>query len=170
MIDMLIGVLRRQRSRREEGAVLVELAIVAPVLISLVLGVTDYGILMGNTSSLEAAVRAGAEYAKANWNNPSITNAKTITEEDICGYYSLTLSGSTCSPLTPTVASSCTCVDNTSVTCPSSTGTNPCAAKTDTRVLKYVTVSATRSLSQLFAWASFAFPTSLTASAVVRTQ
>src|ERR1700730_7252796 len=55
-----------------DGAAAVELAIAAPVLILLVLGVADYGVLMGDTASLESAARAGAEVAKG---HPNFTTA-----------------------------------------------------------------------------------------------
>src|SRR5271168_1870466 len=56
-----------------DGAALVEFAITAPVLVVLVLGVADYGLLMGDSAALEGATRAGAEVGKA---NPSVTGAQ----------------------------------------------------------------------------------------------
>ena len=49
-----------------DGAAAVEFAITAPLLVVLVLGIADYGFLMGTSASLEGAARAGAEVAKAN--------------------------------------------------------------------------------------------------------
>jgi Flp pilus assembly protein TadG len=147
-----------------------EFAIATSVLIPLVVGLVDYGMLMNTSASLRGATRAGAEYAKANWNNPSVTNVTTGTEQQVCGFLGLTLSNGSCSPVTPNVTTACTCDDNTSVTpCPP-TGTNPCAANTNPGVLLYVTVTATRSFSPILSWASFAFPTTLAETTVIRTQ
>jgi TadE-like protein len=157
MIENLIVGLRRCWSGRNEGAALVEFAITVPLLIVFVLGVADYGTLMFNAASLVGATRSGGEVAKV---NPSVTATQ------------LTALGIFPSGATPSVsAPSCSCFDNTPVSCPApgGGGANPCAANiTDPRVLRYVTVSATQSVSPLFSWTSF--PGSLNATAVVRTQ
>jgi Flp pilus assembly protein TadG len=158
MIEKLIEGLRRCWSGRNGGAAAVEFAITAPLLIVLLLGVADYGILMNTAASLVGATRAGGEIAKV---NPTVTAAQR------------TALGIFPSGATPNVsAPSCTCFDNTTVTCPApgGAGANPCAAKSDTRVLRYVTVSANQNFSPLFSWTSFTFPGSLSASTVVRTQ
>jgi Flp pilus assembly protein TadG len=172
MIKKLIASLRRCRDDRERGSIAVEFAFAAPILIMLALGAADFGLLMNTSASLRGATRAGAEYAKANWNNPSVTNPPTATEQQVCGFLGLTLSSGSCSPVTPTVATSCTCDDNSSVTpCPPTSG-NPCSASNPLNpgVLLYVTVTATQSFSPILSWASFAFPSSLTATTAVRTQ
>src|SRR5215470_5862118 len=130
MLRTLIGSLRSVDNCRERGSMAIEFAIAATVLIPLVIGVADYGMLMNTAASLRGATRAGAEYAKANWNNPSVTNPTTGTEQRVCGFLGLTLSSGTCSPVTPGVTTSCTCADTppTSVTCPAATDPNPCAS------------------------------------------
>jgi Flp pilus assembly protein TadG len=158
MIMSLIAGSRRSWSGRNEGASAVEFAITLPLLIVFVLGVADYGILMNNAAALVGATRAGGEVAEV---NPSVTAAQ------------LTALGIFPSGATPSVsAPSCSCFDNTPVSCPApgGAGANPCATESDTRVLQYVTVSATQSFSPLFSWTSFTFPGSLNATAVVRTQ
>ena len=169
MIRSLIVWLRRYRVERDKGSIAVEFAIGLPVLATLVLGKVDYGTLMYTAASLKGATRAGAEYAKAYWNNPSVSNVANGTQQQVCSALGLTLAGGTCSPVTPTVSTSCTCADNTSVTpCPPTS--NPCTANSNSGVLLYVTVTATESFSPTLSWASFAFPSSVTASTVVRTQ
>jgi Flp pilus assembly protein TadG len=148
-----------------DGAVLVELAIVAPLLVLLVLGVADYGVLMGQSASLESAARAGSEVAKI---NPSVTAAN------------LTSLGLFPSGATPAVASACTCVDGTwpgGATCPPGPFDTPCTGNinpftgaTDPRPVEYVQVTGTRSFNPLFAWAGLVFPSSLTGTAFTRTQ
>src|SRR5262252_5708785 len=170
MIKKLIALLYRRCDDWERGAIAVEFAFAAPVLITLALGAADFGSLMNTSASLRGATRAGAEYAKANWNNPSVTDPATATEQRVCGFLGLTLSSSSCSPVTPSVQTSCTCDDNSSVTpCPP-TGTNPCAANTNPGVLIYVTVQASQSFSPILSWASFAFPSLLTETTKIRAQ
>src|SRR5262249_33983996 len=142
MIKKLVTLLHRRPDDWNKGTLTLEFAFAAPILTVAVLGAADIGSLMNTAASLRGATRAGAEYAKANWNNPSVTNVTTGTEQKVCGFLGLTLSSGTCSPVTPGVTNSCTCDDNTSVSpCPP-TGSNPCAAQTNPGVLEYVTVTA----------------------------
>jgi Flp pilus assembly protein TadG len=137
---------------------MVEFAITAPLLIVLLLGVVDYTILLNNVTALVAAARSGGEIAKV---DPHVTAAQ------------LTALGVFPSGATPSVSAPfCTCFDNTAVTCPGpGAGTaNPCAAKSDTRVLRYVSVSGNQGFSPLFSWVTFTFPNSLSATAIVRNQ
>ena len=171
MIKKLVTLLHRRRGGCNKGTLTVEFAFAAPILIVAVLGAADIGSLMNTAASLRGATRAGAEYAKANWNNgTSVTNLTTATEQRVCGFLGLTLSSSTCSPVTPGVTNSCTCNDNTSVSpCPP-TGTNPCASQTPSGVVQYVTVTAQQTFSPILSWASFVFPSPVQASTKVRTQ
>src|SRR5215469_12671934 len=169
MINKLIALLHRRRSDNwDRGTLTVEFAFAAPILTVAVLGAADISSLMNTAASLRGATRAGAEYAKANWNNPSVTNVTTGTEQKVCGFLGLTLSSGTCSPVTPGVTSACTCNDNTSVTpCPP-TGTNPCAAQTNPGVLEYVTVTAQQNFNPILSWS--VVPTQVSATTTVRTQ
>jgi Flp pilus assembly protein TadG len=170
MIKKLISLLNRRREDSERGTTAVEFALATTILVPLALGAADYGSLMNTSASLRGATRAGAEYAKANWNNPSVTNPTTATEQKVCGFFGLTLASGSCSPVTPGVTTSCTCDDGTSVTpCPP-TGTNPCASQTNPGVLIDVTVTAQQSFSPILSLASFAFPNPVQASTTVRTQ
>ena len=171
MFEKLIVLLHWRRRDRERGSMAVEFALAAPVLITLVLAVTDFGSFMNTSASLRGATRAGAEYAKANWNDPLIAaNVTTATEQKVCGFLALTLSGSSCSPVTPLVSSACICTDGTSASCPSAGGANNSCPAADPRDLVSVTVTATQSFSPMFSWASFALPTTVTAETTVRTQ
>ena len=150
-----------------DGAAAVEFAITVPVLVVLVLGVADYGFLMGSSASLEGATRAGAEVGKA---NPSVTAAQLTT-------LNLFPSG-----VTPTVTSVCTCVDNTwpnGAACPPGPLATPCSGKTnpfisgapvDPRVFEYVQVAATQSVSPIVSYGTFSSAKSLNVSTTVRTQ
>lgn len=161
---------RRRRDVGDDGAAAVEFAIIMPFLVLLTLGIVDYGSLMNMAAGLFGAARAGAEYAGVNWNNPKV-NASSGTQTQVCTALGLTMSGGACSPVTPAASRTCTCVDGTSVTCPSGNGQSPCLAKVpgDPRVLSYVSVSATETYSAWLASSFFSFQP-FSGQAVVRTQ
>jgi Flp pilus assembly protein TadG len=56
--------LGRKLSFGTAGGVTVELALVTPVLIALILGGVDFGLLLNNAQSVAAATRVGAEFAR----------------------------------------------------------------------------------------------------------
>jgi hypothetical protein len=149
------------------GAAAVEFAITAPLLVVLVLGIADYGLLMADSAALEGSTRAGAEVAKT---KPSVTGAQ--------------LAGLNLFPsgITPTVTSVCTCVDNTwpgGAACPPGPFATPCAGKTnpfvagnpvDPRVFEYVQVAATRSVSPIVSYGTFTSANSLNVNTTIRTE
>lgn len=51
---------RRRRNDRERGAAAVEFALVVPILVALLLGIVDYGLLFTDTVSTRNGVREGA--------------------------------------------------------------------------------------------------------------
>jgi Flp pilus assembly protein TadG len=156
---------RRRRFLGIDGAAAVELAITAPLLVVLVLGVADYGFLMGSSAALEGATRAGAEVAKV---SPSVTAAQ------------LTALNLFPSGITPTVTSVCTCVDNSAVaTCPPGPLATPCSGKTnpfitgspvDPRVFEYVQVRATQTVNPIVSYGTFTSAKSLNGNTTIRTQ
>jgi Flp pilus assembly protein TadG len=147
-----------------QGAAAVEFAITAPMLVVLVLGIADYGLLMASSASLEGSTRAGAEVAKA---KPNVTPAQ--------------LAGLNLFPagITPTVTSVCTCADNTwgGGACPPGPLATPCAgitnpftASTDPRVFEYVNVAATQSVNPIVSYGTFTAAQSLNVHTTIRTQ
>jgi len=137
--------------RSASGGAAVEFAMVLPVLMALVAGAIDYGLMGLQMSTLISASRGGAEYAKGNPADASLTtNTTTVT-----GVSSTTTS------LT------CRCSDNTPATaanCEIGTGkANPCAA--GTRPIFSVQVGTTQ--DSLFSLGNFNFP-SLSATARIR--
>jgi hypothetical protein len=147
-----------------DGAAAVEFAITAPMLVVLVLGIADYGMLMADSAALEGATRAGAEVGKA---NPSVVGAQ------LTPFFP--------SGITPTVTSVCTCVDNTwpGAACPPGPLATPCAGKTnpfiagapvDPRVFEYVQVSATQSVSPIVSYGTFTSAKSVSVNTTIRTQ
>ena len=173
MIKKPIAWLHRCGDDWERGAITIEFAFAAPLLIMLVLGAADFGSMMNTSAALRGATRAGAEYARANWNNPSVTDPTTSTKQQVCTFLGLTLTSGSCSPVNLlNVSTSCICDDGTSVTpCPPTSG-NPCEASNPTNpgVLIDVTVTAQQSFSPILSWASVVFPTQVQASTTVRTQ
>lgn len=59
-------VMRRARARSERGAVVVEAALVTPILMALVLGIIELSLLMKDDVALTSAVRVGGRTASAN--------------------------------------------------------------------------------------------------------
>ena len=88
MIESLLRISQSRRGGWKSGTATVELAITAPVLVVLVLGIVDYGALMNNAASLEGATRAIAEFAR---NAPDcgdgLTTTCTTGNKQSCEYY-----------------------------------------------------------------------------------
>jgi Flp pilus assembly protein TadG len=146
------------------GSAAVEFAITAPLLVLLALGAADYGATTAQSSSLSAYTRAGAEYARsqvASGNGlPSASSIKSLL--NIPSGVSVTFSAT--DPY-------CTCTDGTSVTCPVQSSANPCVAKTDARVLEYVSVTMTQSVTPMVSYTPLPFSiSSLSNTMVVRVQ
>ena len=165
MTDRQIGFSLRGclRSFGDYGAAAVELAIMAPVLVALVLGIADYGLLLEWASTMEGAARAGAEVARA---NPSVTSG------NLTAFFP--------SGITPTVSTVCTCVDNTSVAaCPPAPAATSCTGKTnpfiagspaDPRIFQYVQVAGTKSVSPIISYGTFTSAKTVSGNTTIRTQ
>ena len=154
------GVPQRWRSAWGAGSAAVEFAVTAPVLVALVIGGADYSIIANKQDALEAATRAGAEFARANpGDGPNWTNTKNY----VTGYMTFA------QPVTVSPSTVCTCVDGTTTACP---GVAFCNAHqpADPRVLQYVVITATQNFSALLAWNAFGFPATLHATTVARLQ
>jgi Flp pilus assembly protein TadG len=65
-----------QHSRRERGASAVEMAMVAPFLLILLLGIVEFGFLFGEYNELRHSVREGARYA-------AVSGDGTADEDDV---------------------------------------------------------------------------------------
>lgn len=159
-----------RKSRRRggrEGSVAVEMALITPILLALIFGAVDYGLMDDMQSALEGATRAGAEYAR-NAYNDSTGIATQVTNAD--QMFQVTI--------TPSSKAACTCIDGTVVTCPAPGAPNPCVAvvnpytgQTDPRVLRYAVVTAKQKYSALIDWGSLISSSqSLTAGTVARIQ
>jgi hypothetical protein len=166
MIRVLKRVLHRRQSAHTAGAVATEFALMMAYLPLTVLafGAVDYGEIMAQATNLSAIVRGAAEYARGQVVQgnamPTAANLNTLLGVPAAVF---------------TTSSFCTCADNTTPpplpTCPGSGGANPCAAKTDSRILQYVVVSGSQNYTPLISgtWSS-SFPGSVKARTVIRTQ
>jgi Flp pilus assembly protein TadG len=144
------------------GTMAIEFAVAAPILITVVAGIADFGMLAAKTAAVAGATRVGAEYAR----NNSVCQANIHATSCITGIKSAMQNTGNFSPaLTfpsdPSV--SCECDDGTAITC----GTTCVGAgKVPNRVL--VTVTATQAFTPLIPWPGI--PTSLTKSTEIRIQ
>ncbi|HSJ27468.1 MAG TPA: TadE/TadG family type IV pilus assembly protein [Acidimicrobiia bacterium] len=71
----------RNRNHRERGASAVEMAIVAPFLLILLLGIVEFGFVFGEYNELRHAVREGARYAAVS--DRDIDGNSTIDAGDV---------------------------------------------------------------------------------------
>jgi Flp pilus assembly protein TadG len=152
-----------KRFRREQsGVAAVELAIVIPVLTVCTLCAGDLGRFALQRTWVSYAASAGAEYAVASADNSF--NASKITAAATAA---APVSGISVSP-TPTEFYGCATATGVTAstqgaTCPSNTSTGGTAGK-------YVSVTATMPFSAMFSAAGISYPSTLTATAVVRIQ
>jgi TadE-like protein len=144
------------------GTAAVEFAFAAPILITVVLGIADLGLLAARNAALEGATRIGAEYARNNSTcQTGIQSSSCITGIKNAVQNSGSFSPALTFPSDP--SPSCECDDGSSITC----GTTCVGAgKTPNRVL--VTVTASQAFTPILSWG--VIPTSLTASTEMRVQ
>jgi hypothetical protein len=145
-----------------DGTALTEFALAAPILVAVVLGIADLGLLAAKTSALEGATRVGAEYARNNATCQSdISSSSCITGIKNAMQSTGSFSPALTFPSDP--SPSCECDDGSSITC----GTTCVGAgKTPNRVL--ITVQARQAYTPILPWPGI--PTSLTASTEMRIQ
>lgn len=149
-----------------DGTALIEFALAAPILVALVLGIADFGMLAAKNAALEGATRVGAEYAR---NNPTCSQGDLTGSNCTTGIENAMQNSGNFSPAltfptsSPTFSVSCQCDDGSSITC----GTTCVGAgKVPNRVL--ITVTATQGYTPIISWPGI--PTSLTASTEMRVQ
>jgi Flp pilus assembly protein TadG len=161
VITMLMRLWRRRYSGRD-GAVAIEFALLMAFmpLTVLAFGIVDYGEVMAQAANLTAIIRGAAEYARGQVvrGNPLPTAANLNT-----------LLGVPAAVFSPPPSSFCTCADNTLVTCPGVGAVNPCAGRTDTRVLTYVAVTGSQTYTPIIS-GTWPFPPSVNARTVLRAQ
>src|SRR5215471_21325793 len=157
------------RTRRSifgnDGTVVTEFAVAAPILAVVVLGIADLGRMAANTAALEGATRVGAEYAR----NSTACQADITSSGCMNGIENAMRSAGNFTPSltfpssSPAFPASCQCDDGSSITC----GTTCVGAgKVPNRVM--ITVTATQAYTPILPWPGI--PTSLTASTEMRVE
>lgn len=124
--QLLIRLLRKG----ETGSALVEMALVFPLLMGMLLGAVQIGVMTHCAIEATNAARAGAQYAAMNGGGYNDLNGIKAAAQADAG--ELTLG-------TPTVATSCTCSDG-SGNCALSSGVYSCASG---KTVTIVTVTTT---------------------------
>ncbi len=76
--------------RKEDGATLIEFAILAPTFILLMLGILNIGLMMVIQNALEAAVREASRYGVTGASQTGMTRGASITAviRNVCDQYS----------------------------------------------------------------------------------
>jgi len=153
---------RLERFRREQrGVAAVELAIALPILTVSALCAGDLGRLALQKTWVAYAASAGAEYAVAHSGSSfSASNVAAAAKAAAPGSISVSPDPSVfygCATATGVAASTQGAV------CPATTSTGGAAGK-------YVSVTATMPFSAMFSAAGISYPSTLTATAVVRIQ
>lgn len=140
------GWMRRIR-RSNRGVAAIEFALIVPVLLILMLGLTDYGLAMFTKMELTGAVRAGAQLALSDKDDiPKIVQAVVDATNNAAG-------------ITVTAVETCKCDDETTVTCG-----DTCGDLSDNRY--FMTVTATQDFSYIF----ISTDVTLTETAIIRTK
>src|SRR5689334_14745263 len=121
MIAPLFATLMRSLDRLyrggNTGAAMVELAITAPFMVVLALGIADYGYLMSASASLEGATRAIAEYARDSGQCVGGATSTNCSSNISSLVSTLQTNNNTLSSATFTRSDYCTCTDGTVVNC-----------------------------------------------------
>ena len=131
-------------AKDDSGAAAVEFALIAPIMLLMVLGVTELGKIVYYRSVLESAARAGTQAglrSSVTYTTAALVTAAQTTMETAADL-AITNSGIG-GTVTSTAAVACECSDSTSVTCV--TGT--CASG----AVRYIaTVTMTRTYTPLY--------------------
>jgi Flp pilus assembly protein TadG len=149
--------------RSESGTAAIEFGMFIPVLLILLTGTVELGFLMYEAMQVNNAVEAGALYAAKNgFNAASITSAVTNASVLPTGLNTLTA--------TPAPTQFCGCPTVTGIT-NSGTCVNPPACADGSTPGTYVQINAALTHTIIIpAPTSWGMPTSLTATAVIRTN
>ena len=144
------------------GSVAAEFAFAAPILVMLVVGIADFGVLTARSAAIAGATRAGAEYAR----NSSTCKADLGGTTCIAGIKSVIQSAVSSGPaltFPSTFLPICKCDDGTAITC-GTTCVGP--GKVPNRVL--IAVTATQAFTPIVPWPGV--PSSVTKSTEIRVQ
>jgi len=149
LLQLFIG--RRARS----GGPAVEFALIAPVLVAVLIAMSDLGIAVYEWIDVQSAAQAGAQFAVKYGYTQSAVQTAVTSATDLAGVSA-----------TPAPTQACGCADGSGYVTAScgSTCSDGSAAGT------YVTVSAQAQYSTIFTYPGLNNPMILTGQAIVRIQ
>lgn len=139
------------RSGSRSGNVAVEFALIAPVALLMLIGITDYGMAIYDRMQLSSAVRAGVQYAMHHSANPDTVEQVVMS--------ALTIDHAA---VTVTAAQVCECPGGAATECDS--------ACPDGARRTFIRIDAVQQHDALFDYPGISNPTTLQAQAFVRIQ
>ena len=141
--------------RRNDGVAALEFALITPVLVGLLVPLTDLGMGFYQQMQVRDAAAAGSQYASRHgWNSAAIQNA--VTSATSLGSISAS----------PAPAQSCGCPNGASISASSCSATCPDGQLAGT----YVTVNAQSAYTPLIPYPVLGSTLTLTAQSIVRIQ
>lgn len=160
-IRAIIGKVRGEVRRwwgASEGAIAVEMALIAPVLAAITVPLIDIGMGTYTQMQVQEAAQAGVQYAADHgWSSTGVTQAAQAAT-------------SLATSITVTPTQSCGCATSTGVTSATCGNACPSGATTTTAGGSYVFVTTQATYDMLVSYPGLSNPMTLTASAVVRLQ
>jgi Flp pilus assembly protein TadG len=147
------GVPGCDRLADSRGAAAVEFALLLPVLVTLVIGMSDYGALIYQSMQVSAAAHAGALYALRNGYSAGAIQTAVV------GATTLTVTASPAPQLVKACVIGGAVVVTAGSTCPS--GGAPGS---------YVIVNAQAAVTPIVAFTAFVMPSTLSSQAMIRIQ
>lgn len=148
-----------RRARR--GTAALEFALLTPLLLAFLGGVTDFGLVTIARSQLANAVAQGAQYAILTGTDVSPTTIKTLVQK------ASPLNNLTAT-VTPAAGAACYCISGSPLALVSATCTATCPDGTAPG--EYLTISATYTYNPIMPFYSKMASTTLTEKAQVRIQ
>lgn len=145
------------RARSTRGQALVELALVLPILVSMLAGTAVVGIIAYASIEVTNAALAGVSYGAQNHTTAS-DSANIIL--------AATQDASNISKISATTSISCTCSDGTAITC--ATAGTSCVSPA--RIIESVTVNTSAPITTGFNFPGIASTITLTGSATMRVE
>jgi len=151
MTDIPSHPTRAARGRARSGNAAVEFALIAPVAMLMLVGVTDYGMAVYDRMQLSSAVRAGIQYAMHHSADPATIEQVVMS--------ALTIDHAA---VTVTAAQVCECPGGAAAECDESCPDGPRRT--------FIRIDATQQHDALFDYPGISNPTTLQAQAFVRIE
>jgi Flp pilus assembly protein TadG len=146
--------LRPEIERRQRGSALVELALTAPILIMLIIGVAEFGRFAYMSIEVANAARAGVQYGAQNH----------ITASDTTGMRNAAIADAANVPgISATPQHSCKCLNGTASTCLPTDCTG-------SQIVEFVQVDTTATVTPMFNYPGVSRSLTLNGRAIMRVE